>query len=99
MNKKVIFVVDDDKLVDVLDVKTVESYEKFTELVNEAKQNKKLLKDKRDADKKAERDEFVRVVGFLDNRVSLLELEISLLKGEINDEEYEERKNELCGTK
>lgn len=92
MNRKVIFIVENGDLVDILDVKTIVSPEEYAKLVKTAKENKErhivesasLKSEKEIAEKK--------IVEDLRKDINLLKLEVSLLRGEITDEEYEKEK-------
>lgn len=97
--KKVIFLTSNGKIIDVLDVKTVDSYEDYKKLVDEAKLNKKELEAQKENERIKKETDLNNRIEELYHNVQLANLEISLLRGKITEEEYNERMEELCGTK
>ena len=99
MNKQVIIIYRDNKPVQVCEVRTFVNPKDYEEMCKVAKENFEKQENKRLAE---ERDFRVKVKNELFEQhktIELLSLEVYLLRGKITEEEYEERKQELCGTK
>lgn len=93
--KKAILIYLNGILIEATEVKTFEDNKEFISLHNKAEENKiKLL-----ADKEKEKKALTNLIALNDAKhnlqCELLKLEIKLLKGEIDDEVYFERKSEL----
>lgn len=95
MIKKAVLLTLDGKIIDVLDVLTFNNEEQYNKYKVEAQDNKEsYLKEQ-----KKEKKEFESVVNHnfieLNLKNKLLELEIKLLKGDIDEEIYIEKKAQL----
>ena len=99
MNKQVIIIYRDNKPVQVCEVRTFVNPKDYEEMCKIAKENFEKQENERLAE---EHDFRVKVENELfkqQKTIELLTLEVGLLRGKITEEEYEERKQELCGTK
>ena len=99
MNKKVVVVHEDGKIVDVLEVRTFTDPEDYNTFIKLAKFNREELKKEREEELQKIRNELKEKTDEFSKCLGMHKLEIDLLRGRIDDEEYEERMNELCGTK
>ena len=93
--KKAILIYLNGILVEATEVKTFEDNKEFVSLHNKAEDNKLKLLANREKERKALTD----LIALHDTKhnlqCELLKLEIKLLKGEIDEEIYFERKSEL----
>lgn len=99
MNKKAVFITQDGKLVDVLDVKTITEVDDFNKLVRDAETNRQSILERKNKEEQVKQNLLNKRLEKLELGLNLASLEIELLRGQITEEEYEERKNKLCGTK
>lgn len=95
MNKKVIILKEDGKIVDVCEVVTFTDFAEYKKVVDEAKKNKEEI-EKAKAESQAHRDKVIdgSIVDLQDNLIAR-GWEIDMLRGKITEEEYERRVNEL----
>ena len=95
MNKKAIVIYLNGELLDVCEVKSFTDENEYSKLVKTAKENKeKLLKQyKKDLERNKNINELE--TARLNKKNELLNVEIKLLKGEIDEDVYYERKDEL----
>lgn len=99
MNKKAILIKENDVVVDVIGISTFTDPADFIKKVEEAKQNKERIEHEKEVNKQMHEDALHNRLSRLESSLEQAHLEIDLLRGRITDEEYEERMQQLCGTK
>ena len=99
MNKQVIIIYRDNKPVQVCEIKSFVDPKHYEEMCKVAKENFEKQENERLAEERAFRVKVENELFKQQKTIELLTLEVDLLRGKITEEEYEERKQELCGTK
>lgn len=100
MNKKAVVITTNGVITDVIEVKTFVAPEEYLTFVKKAKENKAKLEQERLEAEEAKENKIKEDIKDLEYFYKMLWLDVKLLRGEITEEEYEERKKELlCGTK
>ena len=89
MVKKVVLVHNEEgKVIDVLDITTVQDSNTFLSLVKEAKQNKENDISKKQLELDTKEQKLNKVLNELDIRLKLVEIEQKYNRGDITEEEY-----------
>ena len=89
MVKKVVLVHNEEgKVIDVLDITTVQDSNTFLSLVKEAKQNKENDIAKKQLELDTKEQKLNKVLNELDIRLKLVEIEQKYNRGDITEEEY-----------
>lgn len=100
MNKKAVVITTNGVITDVIEVKTFVTPEEYINFVKKAKENKAKLEQERLEAEEAKENKIKEDIKDLEYFYKMLWLDVKLLRGEITEEEYEERKQKiLCGTK
>ena len=99
MNKQVIIIYNENQPVQVCEVRTFVNPKDYEEMCKVAKENFEKQENERLAEERDYRSKVEKELLKQQKTIELLTLEIDLLRGKITEEEYEERKQELCGTK
>ena len=90
MVKKVVLVHNEEgKVIDVLDITTIQDNNTFLSLVKEAKQNKENDIAKKQLELDTKEQKLNKVLKEFETRLILLELEQKLNRGELTQEEYD----------
>lgn len=89
MKKEVVFIIEESKIVDVLDVKTIVSNEQFGKFLKEAQENKKAIEERKTKLHNDQQTKLNEKLQKMENSIGLLTLEVSLLRGRITEEEYQ----------
>lgn len=99
MNKQVIIIYNENQPVQVCEVRTFVNPKDYEEMCKIAKENFEEQENERLAEERAFRVKVENELFKQEKTIELLTLEVDLLRGKITEEEYEGRKQELCGTK
>ena len=99
MNKQAIIIYRDNKPVQVCNVVSFVDLKNYEEICKVANENFEKQENERLAEERAFRVKVENELFKQQKTIELLTLEVDLLRGKITEEEYEGRKQELCGTK
>lgn len=91
MNKKAIVITENGLITEVLELKTFTDELDFAKICKEAKENKAKLEAEKKAVEQWNQNALNETLKCLERKVHNQELEIKLLKGEIDESEYYER--------